>query len=136
MSCASKHPCYICEARYENGEWGEDADLRTCQAVIENVQDWIHKGAQRSMAKEHKNCVSTPLLFSVEDSKDSLLIEKCPPPSLHLKLGINHVLKHLQNHWPGLIDYLDGLYIQFEPYHGYTLGIESLNQEYVLYLKF
>ena len=61
---------YICKARYEIGEWGEDADLQTCQAVIENVQNWIHKGAQRSMAKEHINCVYTPLLFSVEDSKD------------------------------------------------------------------
>ena len=124
MSCASKHPCYICEARYENGSWEKDSKLRTCQSVIENVKDWVATGAKRTQAKNHKNCVSKPLLFSVDDIQDSLLITKSPPPSLHLKLGMNHVLKHLLVHWPGLKTFMDGLNIQFEPYHGYTLGIE------------
>ena len=44
-----------------------------------------------------------------------------PPPVLHLKLGLNHVLKALLNVWPELRDWLTQLHILFEPYHGETL---------------
>ena len=65
--------------------------------------------------------MNKPLLFTNEDPIDSLVLLKCPPPALHLKHGLNHIFKELMKVWPEMKDWLSGLHINFEPYHGETL---------------
>ena len=60
MSCASKHPCYICEARHEDGKWFNDSDLRTSIFIVE-----IH--SKSSVFDEVKMDLNPSLEF--EDSK-------------------------------------------------------------------
>ena len=47
-----------------------------------------------------------------------MVLEKCPPPALHLKLSLNHILVELTKVWPPLLDWLKSLHIILEPYHG------------------
>jgi hypothetical protein len=68
MSCASKHPCYICEARHEDGKWFNDSDLRTSIFIVENKFEWIACQAKKVLATEHLNCVAR--FLTTNDDKD------------------------------------------------------------------
>ena len=43
---------------------------------------------------------------------------KCPPPALHLKLSLNHLLKELSKVWAPVLDWLTSNHIVLEPYFG------------------
>ena len=119
MSCASKHPCYICDAEYQDGRWSS-GHLRTFESIKGDFKEWITNGSKMSKAKDHNNCIQLPLLGADDAEKELLFL--VPPPALHLKLGLNHVLKKLQDVWPDLRPFLQSINIIFEPYHGETLG--------------
>ena len=121
MSCASKHPCYLCEAKHKDGKWEDDRDLRTTKSIVENKDKWIECGAKKVLAKEHLNCVASPLTTN-DDMNETPMLLKSPPPSLHIKLGVNSILKDLQALWPDIDIFLKGLSLTFAPYHGETLG--------------
>ena len=118
MSCASLHPCYVCFGEYDGEKW-TPGDLRTFSSIEESFQSWVDSGEVRSKAKSFGNCVARPLL----GESDSKLLLTCPPPALHLKLGLNHVLKKLDELWPEFGNFCKEINIVFEPYHGETLGI-------------
>ena len=131
MSCSSKHPCYICESKREDGKWDKDADLRTKESIVKNKNEWIESGAKKLKSKEHLNCVAMPLTFNSDDEDTTLLLLRSPSPSLHLKIGLNSTLKVLQSLWPGIDLFLKDLSISFAPYHGETLGriLKDLNKQ-------
>ncbi len=68
MSCASKHPCYICESKHEDGKWEKDSELRTKNPIIKNKDEYLQSGAKKVQAKEHLNCVATPLTFNIDEA--------------------------------------------------------------------
>ena len=121
MSCSSSHPCCYCETSKSKKEgWGELGQLRTKKNVKENCADWETDGAIWKKAKKFKNCVAEPRLGE-DSSEEELILLKCPPPSLHLKLGLNHILDALSKVWPELTDWLSSLNVVHEPYHGFCL---------------
>ena len=122
MSCASKHPCYLCESKREDGEWDDNIELRTMESIEKNKDNWILHGGKKIYAKKYLNCVDSPLIFDSDDNKKTPLLLKSPPPSLHLKLSLNTVLNVLYSYWPELDLFLKSLNITYSPYHGDTLG--------------
>ena len=54
------------------------------------------------------------------DSQNIQILDLCPPCSLHLKLGVNEALGHLDKEMEGdtLITFLLTLNIKYEPYFG------------------
>ena len=81
------------------------------------MEEWSYiTGADKTKAKQHKNCVNTPLIYSDDEQAKLLLV--CPPPALHLKLALNHILSSLAGNWPHLLDWLSTINITLEPYHG------------------
>ena len=58
-----------------------------------------------------------------------MVLEKCPPPALHLKLSLNHILVELSKVWPPLLEWLKSQHITLEPYHGgHTLEGNECNK--------
>merc|ERR1712055_697525 len=68
------------------------------------------------------NAVEKSLIFDEDDVQSMLVLEKCPPPALHLKLSLNHIMVELSKVWPPLLNWLRSKHIVLEPYHwGHTL---------------
>ena len=90
MSCSSVCGCCYCQARRNSDEW-----------------KFHSAGRERDKAKDVSyNVVETSLLFDDDDLPSTLVLEKCPPPALHLKLSLNHILVELSKAWPPLVDWL------------------------------
>ena len=121
MSCSSLCGCCFCEARRDSDEWTEGgARLRTLNNIQENLKRFKEEAnSDPNKAKfVSANCVNKPIVFDEDDSPDSFILLKCPPPALHLKLSLNHLLKELSKVWPGILVWLEGKHIVYEPYHG------------------
>ena len=60
--------------------------------------------------------------YDEDDDIDNTVLAKCPPQyliiSVHLKLGLNHLLVELSKVWPPVLDWLKRKHIALEPYHG------------------
>ena len=73
MSCASKHPCYICDAKYQDGRWSS-GNLCTFESIKEDLNEWKQdvksKGLQQlhiasiNWSRLHRNGASIPSPFS------------------------------------------------------------------------
>ena len=120
MSASSLCPCVYCEAKREGGQWEVGARMRTFGNIMENFQDWSRAGSKSAKAKEFKNCTGKPLLFNEDDDVNQLVLDRMPPPALHLKLVVNHFVKELFKVCPEIIDWLKASprHIVFEPYFG------------------
>ena len=98
QQASSTHPCPYChwKATYGKGKKGKKslakpAKLRTFGSNKINYEKWIESGGDKKRAKEFFNCIELPL-FKYKD-KDSI-IEKFPPPELHIFTGIfNHMFE-------------------------------------------
>ena len=128
MSCSSKCPCFFCQARYDKGVWEKDAPLRTARNIMENHDDWLASGGERKNAKNYKNCVKNPIIGVNPENLDTPMMFISPPPSLHLKLSVNHILTQLAELWPPCLDWLKSLHVVFSPYHGETLEGNEVNK--------
>ena len=108
MSCSSVCGCCYCQARRNSDEWtGGGARLRSVGSLNESLQKFHSAGRERDKAKDVSyNVVETSLLFDDDDLPSTLVLEKCPPPALHLKLSLNHILVELSKAWPPLVDWL------------------------------
>jgi hypothetical protein len=111
--------------------------LMSCCSVcgsVESLSENLHKfqgsGRDRTKAKYvSTNVVEKSLLFDEDDAPSTLVLEKCPPPALHLKLSLNHILVELSKAWPPLLDWLKTKHIVLEPYHGgHTLEGNECNK--------
>ena len=58
------------------------------------------------------------MIFDENADPTTTVLLQCPPPSLHLKLSLNHLLKELTKVWPPLLTWLASKHIVLEPYHG------------------
>ena len=121
MSCASLCGCCYCEAKRSSSDWWEGgAKLRCAANLDENLDQFKKQGCRdRSRAKDiSANVVEKALLFDEDDDPLSPILLKCPPPALHLKLGLNSLLMELYKVWPPILDWLASKHIVLEPYHG------------------
>ena len=121
MSCSSLHGCCYCEASRTSSQWSDGgARLRTAGNILDNVAKLkMLSDGDRSKAKGvSANCVETPIIFDENDDPESSVLMKCPPPALHLKLSLNHLLKELSKVWAPVLDWLTSKHIVLEPYFG------------------
>ena len=129
--CSSKHPCCFC-----TWEAGDDSKktypLRTMgmiRAQNERWESWSEaerkKGKQpdRSKLKEFDNCEHRPIF---EDPDDTLVLDKCPPPQLHIFLGVvNHIIRFLMRVWPQAEEWPKKLCLEREAQFGGTFNGNS-----------
>ena len=81
------------------------ARLRSVESLGENLLKFQDTGKERAKAKDTSaNVVEKSLMFDDDDLQSTLVLEKCPPPALHLKLSLNHILVELSKAWPPLVD--------------------------------
>ena len=93
--------------------------MRASSNLSANLVRFKNTGSVRAIAKYvSANCVNTPLIFYEDDDPVAAVLVKCPPPALHLKLGLNHLLVELSKVWPPILDWLTSKHIVLEPYHG------------------
>ncbi len=84
-SHSSAHPCTYCISPASN--WDEAAQLRTLQMNSEQFELWRLTSGQKSQRRNFFSCSNSPTL----DSNRTVLL-LCPPPPLHLKLGLTNLL--------------------------------------------
>ena len=120
MSCSAACGCCYCGAQRNTEEWTDGgARLRTVSSLNECLERFNLSGRDKSKAKVlSENVIEKCLLFDEDDLPSMMVLEKCPPPALHLKLSLNHILVELTKVWPPLLDWLKSLHITLEPYHG------------------
>ena len=94
QQASAKHPCPYCHwvSNYGAGNSSKPAKpakTRTFGSNRSNYEKWMKKGANRKKAMDFFNCVELPLV--AYDDKD-LIMDKLPPPELHIFTGIvNHM---------------------------------------------
>ena len=120
MSCSSSCGCCYCQTKRTDKEWiSGGGTLRTAGSLSENFEKFKKSGGDRDKAKDiSNNCVQKPLIFDENADPTTTVLLQCPPPSLHLKLSLNHLLKELTKVWPPLLTWLASKHIVLEPYHG------------------
>ena len=66
---------------------------------------------------KHYMCQVLPPLLKPDYPKQTFL-EKAPPPTLHIKLAVSHILKAMKPKFPQIKPYLASLGIVENPYYG------------------
>ena len=89
----------------------------------EQVQLWRERGGEvkdPTGLTSFSVCNDSILRPAGSDTSDVEVIDLCPPCSLHLKLGVNEALAHLDKQMDEnqLKIFLKGLNIEYEPYFG------------------
>ena len=96
QSSSSKYPCPYCHwistynGKNDVSKPAKPAKLRTFDSVRDNYNKWMTEtGGNKKKAMDYYNCTELPL---VPFEKDELIIERFPPPELHIFCGIfNHI---------------------------------------------
>ncbi|XP_055542772.1 uncharacterized protein LOC129728360 [Wyeomyia smithii] len=84
MANSSTYPCAYCTS--SKSDLGEKKGLlRTIRSIRRNADLWTRNGGIRKNAKKFLNCAHDPLL---EGEEEDTILCKCPPPVLHIFLGI------------------------------------------------
>ena len=102
QSAASKHPCIYCIT----DDLSKCGELRTIGTVCDRHQAYLDSGKDRTHLKEFDNCENFPLLTDdFEGDRDKLILDLCPPPGLHIMLGVvNQMVKLLEEKIPTLVE--------------------------------
>ena len=106
------NPCLYCPRRRDGktGEWSsEEVELRTLGGNQMNYVSWVNEGSKTGAAHTSKweSCAASDLLVKgVGDSPDMQVLDKCIPPSLHLLLSLNDIIKSLEKIMPDLKEVL------------------------------
>ena len=95
QQASSKHPCPYCHwmstkgMNVSNSKPAKPAPLRTFGSNRKNRDNWIKDGGHKKRAMDFFNCTELPLITCKDEE---LVIEKLPPPELHIFIGIfNHI---------------------------------------------
>ena len=126
QTARAKYPCIYGHcyqtSRTRTSTWvkGEDG---TRENLIENQRKWfVETGGDRAKLKDYFNVEYLPLLGSnPNDTTSTTLVLQCVPIALlHTILlnPCNHVLKHLEDIWPQLSEWLKTLNVVRDNYHG------------------
>ena len=84
-------------------------ELRTLGGNQWNWIQWQQEGAKEGAAHTARwasCCASDLLVMGLGDTLDTLVLDKCLMPSLHLLLSLNTLLKFLNTWWPALKEVL------------------------------
>ena len=129
--CSSKHPCCYCTWS-SDGKTTQDFPLRTMGMIRTQNQLWEsycesqrQRGKQpdRTKLKSYQNCEHRPVF---EDSDDTLILDKCPPPQLHILLGVfNQIFKFMADVWPAANEWPAKLCLEKEAQFGGTFNGNS-----------
>jgi hypothetical protein len=96
QQASCKHPCPYCHWTKQNGP--RPSHLRTFGSNRKHHDAWRSSGGKMTDLMKHFNCVGYPLL---SDADNILVLDKMPPPELHLLLGlVNHIYNSLEKEWP------------------------------------
>ena len=96
MAHSSTNPCPYCEAM--KSDLGKISGLPRSKGSIKNNSTLKKKAKGKNFA----SCVNAPLIYG-EDEDEILYL--CPPPPLHIKLGIvNTIFKDLEKKYPDWTD--------------------------------
>ena len=102
QNAASTHPCIYCNTN----DLSKCGDLRTIGSVCDKHQAFIDSGLNRTHLKKYENCANFPLLTDdYEADRDKEILDLCPPPGLHIMLGVvNQQVKALEGVIPNLVE--------------------------------
>ena len=114
---SSKYPCPYGQCfRQGNGIWVAGR-RRTVRSIKENFQRWKAAGSKQKKKKNFYSCEEEPLIKVNEGDEYKEILGTCPPPPLHLLLGVaNHVWKQLEKKFPGMKDFQKSLHLQKASY--------------------
>lgn len=109
------HPCCWCDIdKYRLNEKGNQ---RTFDSLINLFYDYRDANANKGDASKYGNVIHLPLYQSIDG--DTPVIQKVPPPELHLLLGpTNKIYSELENVWPALEAWLQSIHVKKNEYHG------------------
>ena len=118
---SSKFPCpYGLCFRDSDGYWheGENRSWKQLETMANNYN--LHGNSKRSNLKRFGNVEYAPIIS--DNDKEKLVIEKIPPPPLHIKLGVvNHLVDVLEEEDPlGFSIFTKKYGLVIDKYHGYT----------------
>ena len=95
QSSACKHPCPFCTT----DDLSKEGEPRTIGSICEQNSKFIESGLDRKHLKDYDNCENVPLVTNdFEGDKKKEILDICPPPGLHIMLGIvNQDVKLLES---------------------------------------
>ena len=122
QTAASKHPCPFCNT----SDMSKCGDLLTVGWIVEQNQQWVDSNLGRSHLQFFGNCENVPLVTNdFEADYNKLILDFCPPPELHVLLGIvNKAIKVLEERIPNEIvkEWVAFAGAQRNAYHGGTFN--------------
>ena len=85
QSSSCKHPCPFCLT----SDMTQIGVLRTIGEIVTQNQKYVESGLDRKHLQDFGNCEFLPLITDdFEGDWDKLVLDFCPPPGLHIMLGI------------------------------------------------
>jgi hypothetical protein len=126
---SSAYPCGYCRCRsHRTTGWLHAAPVtctcfrRTLGSLKEQVTLWRQREGEVKdpTGLTAFSVTNNALIDQPGDSQNIQILDLCPPCSLHLKLGVNEALGHLDKEMEGdtLTTFLLTLNIKYEPYFG------------------
>ena len=89
---------------------------RTFDSLRETFWSFYHSGGNSATVKQFGNSLHLPILRYSDDVK---VLEKFPPPELHLLIGVvTKLFKKLLKQWNGADRWLSEVHVDREFYHG------------------
>lgn len=114
MGHGSNHPCAWCDA--ERRKLDMKGKARTFGSLRSNFWNFFNSGESSSKAKQFGNSLHLPILRCADDIR---VLEKFPPPELHLMIGIvSKLFNELMKKWDGAEKWLSEIHVDQESYHG------------------
>ena len=114
QSHSSKHPCSWCDIDKSNLHI--EGSIRTFGNLKAHYWSFFDSKASTKEAKEHGNAIH-PSILTGDDNTPLVVI--LPTPELHLLLGtVNHICDKMEELWPDVTQWFNGLHIQRTDYQG------------------
>ena len=103
------HPCCWCDTDKNNLD--KKGKQRTFSSLIDLFYEFKDANAKKEDAAKYGNVIHVPIIEGVDG--DTPVIEKIPPPELHLLLGpTNKMYSGLENVWPGVEAWLQSIHVR------------------------
>ena len=102
QSASCKHPCPFCNT----DDLKKEGEPRTVGSIVEQNRKYIESGDSRLQLQKYENSENVPLISNdFENDKHKEIIDVCPPPGLHIMLGIvNQHVKILEKEIPEMVN--------------------------------
>ena len=115
QSHSCTHLCCWCDTDKNNLD--KKGKQRTFSSLIDLFYEFKDANAKKEDAAKYGNVIHVPIIEGVDG--DTPVIEKIPPPELHLLLGpTNKMYSGLENVWPGVEAWLQSIHVKKTDYYG------------------